>query len=40
MDVRPEYISGGKVEAATHQYAMTWLAPLIASAHLADFYKL
>lgn len=40
MDVKAEYKGGGKLEAMTHHYAMTWLAPLIAAAHLADFYKL
>ena len=40
MDVGAEYKGGGRVEALTHHYAMTWLAPLIATAHLADFYKL
>jgi hypothetical protein len=40
LDVTAEHKAGGKAEALAHHYAMTWLAPLIATAHLADFYKL
>lgn len=44
MSEAAEYKTGGplvkKVEAASHRYAMTYLAPGIFIAHLADFAKL
>src|SRR5215472_2809584 len=40
MDVRPEYKPGGKLEAFAHKYAMNYLAPFIAIAHMKDFTKL
>jgi hypothetical protein len=40
MEATPEYKRGGPVEGKMHQYAMTYLAPFIAMAHLADFFKL
>lgn len=40
METTPEYKKGGAKEQKTHEYAMTYLAPFIAVAHLSDFFKL
>ena len=39
MNLEAEHVKGGGLEAAAHKYSMNYLAPFIAGAHLADFYK-
>lgn len=40
MDVSAEYVPATALERKMHKYGMTYLAPFITMAHLADFYKL
>jgi hypothetical protein len=40
LDISPEYSAPGGFEKGTMKYGMNYLAPLIATAHLADMFKL
>jgi hypothetical protein len=40
INVKAEYQKGGELERLSHAHTMKYLAPLIASVHLSDFFKL